>query len=84
MTTENVRKAIVTSAYSGLEVVPDAFLHPQSFLATNANELSSQNHVATSYVKIKHTGDDKYVIAEGGMSFRYYGRGPEWYDISCF
>jgi len=87
-TTEKVRTAIVASAYSGLEIVPDAVLYPQPFLlATKAEELLrrlTHFNIASSHVKVHFSGDENYAIVGNGTHLRYYGRGPRWHANSCY
>lgn len=88
VTTKKVRQAIFTTAYSGLELVPDAFLHPRAFLrATTAEALFrrlTKWNIATSHVSIRFGGNVNYSIVENGVDCCYYGRGPEWQSNSCF
>ena len=71
MTVENVRKAIVACAYIGLQVIPDACLHPRPFLrATKVEEpfrwLTEWN-TTTSHVSVNLSGHEKHSIAEDGV-----------------
>lgn len=88
MIAEQTRKAIVVSAYSGLNVVPDAFLRPTPFLlATTDEDLLRKlegNNIASSHVSIRTTIEGNYTIDEGGAHLRYYGRGPTWHANSCY
>jgi hypothetical protein len=88
LTTEKVRKAIVASAYSGLETVPDAFLYPQPFLlATKPEELLRRLihfNIASSHVNVQFSGEENYAIVENGTHLRYCGRGPRWHANSCY
>jgi hypothetical protein len=87
-TTEKVRRAIVASAYSGLEIVPDAVICPQPLLlATKPRELLrrlTHFNIASSHVSVRFDDDEDYAIVENGTHLRYYGRGPTWHDNSCY
>lgn len=88
MTAEHVQKALAAVAYSGLQTVPRAFLHPTPFLvATKDRELLkslTQKSVATSHVNVRFAGNEKYSIVKDGDCLKYCGRGPIWKDNSCF
>ena len=88
MTAEHVRKAIAAFAYSGLQTVPRAFLHPTPFLlATEDRDILkslTQKTVATSHVNVRFAGKEKYSIVKDGDCLKYCGRGPIWKDNSCF
>lgn len=87
MTAEHIGKAIVASAYSGLRIVPDAFLRPTPFLLATSDEdllrRLTQNNIASSHVSIL-TNLHRYSIGPDGARARYYGRGPEWHENSCY
>jgi hypothetical protein len=78
---KRIRKAVVASAFSGLEVVPDAFLKPAPFLrATKAGETCRRLigwTVASSHIQLKFNGNLHFEIAEESHDFPYYDRGPE-------
>ncbi len=88
MISEKVRQAIFTTAYSGLELVPDAFINPRPFLrATRAEALFrrlTKWNIATSHVSIRFGGNVNYSMVDNGVDYRYCGRGPEWQNNSCF
>lgn len=88
MTRELVREAVMASAYSGLQTVPDLSLHAEPFLvATRPADLWSrltENQIATSKVTIRFTDNARYAVDKDGSRHRYYGRGPEWHDNSCY
>jgi hypothetical protein len=87
VTAEHVRKAIVASAYSGLQIVPDAFLQPRPFLlAHKAEDLLKhlmKRCIANSHVSVQF-GYTDYTIVKDGTPVRYYGRGPIWQNNSCY
>jgi hypothetical protein len=85
---EIVRRAIVASAYSGLQIVPDAFLRARPFLLSDDSgslfNAFQQRTLAASHFRLKMNSNGSYEFSENGSIFRYYGLGPFWYNNSCF
>jgi hypothetical protein len=83
---ESVRKAIFTSAYSGLQIVPDAILHANLLAIKHGDLLRTltRHQIASSHISIRFINNTNYTIDNNGVRLRYYGRGPAWRDNSCF
>jgi hypothetical protein len=80
ITAESVRKATVTSAYSGLQIVPDAILHAKPFLlATQHGDVLRtllRHQIASSHISIRFINPTNYAIDNNGIRLRCYSRGP--------
>lgn len=88
MTVESVRKVVVPSARSGLQIVPYGILHARPFLpAIQHGDLLrtlTRHQNTSSHIIIRFVNNTNYAIDNNGIRLRYYGWGPAWRDDSCF